>query len=69
MTTAAVRPVGSVDELFRLDPLDQFRVLIVGGNFPTWLRAEPLGPVRQRVPRRYSGPYRVPVRALPLAAR
>ena len=42
MTTAVVRPVGSVDDLFRLDPLDRFRALIAGGNFPAWLRAEPL---------------------------
>ena len=42
MTTAVVRPVGSVDDLFRLDPMDRFRALIAGGNFPAWLRAEPL---------------------------
>jgi len=42
VTATAVRPVGSVDDLFRLDPIDRFLTLIAGENFPAWLLAEPI---------------------------
>ena len=40
--SGALRPVGSVDDLFRLDPIERFQALITGPNFPGWLRAEPV---------------------------
>ena len=40
--SGALRPVGSVDDLFRLDPIERFQALITGANFPGWLRAEPV---------------------------
>ena len=40
--SGALRPVGSVDDLFRLDPIERFQALITGPNFPDWLRAEPV---------------------------
>lgn len=40
--SSAVHSVGSVDDLFRLDPLARFEALIAGENFPAYLRAEPI---------------------------
>ncbi len=40
--SAAARPLASVDELFRLDPLGRFQALIAGPNFDDYLRAEPI---------------------------
>ena len=40
--SGALRPVGSVDDLFGLDPIERFQALIAGPNFPGWLRAEPV---------------------------
>ena len=40
--SGALRPVGSVDDLFRLDPIERFETLLAGPNFPGWLRNEPL---------------------------
>ena len=37
--SGALRPVGSVDDLFRLDPIERFQALITGPHFPGWLRA------------------------------
>jgi len=42
IVSSALRPVGSVPDLFRLDPLERFQALLTGGNVPAWLRAEPL---------------------------
>lgn len=42
MTNASLDPVRSVDDLFRLDPIERFEALIAGQNFPGWLRAEPV---------------------------
>src|SRR6266508_4788964 len=40
--SGALRSVASVDELFRLDPLERFRALIDGDNFAPHLRCEPI---------------------------
>lgn len=39
---SVVQSVGSVDDLFRLDPLARFEALIAGKTFPDYLRREPI---------------------------